>query len=190
MKLIDNILKKSSHPAFAWIVFALTICESIFLFIPPEVFMAPPIVADKKRAIPTVVSASLGSLIGGAIAYLIGLYLFDSVGIWLIENFATMDKFEVAKELFRTNGIFILFITAFTPVPYKLVAICAGFLHFPIFLFLAVSAIFRTSRFALVGFLLWKFQNQANKIVKKYFWPLTLGAIIFAGIGISILYFI
>lgn len=190
MKLIDTILKQSARRGFTWIVFFLTICESIFLFIPPEVFMTPPIVADKKRALPIVIATSLGSLVGGAIAYLIGLWLFDSVGLWLINNFASIDKFEIAKEMFKQNGVFILFITAFTPVPYKMVAIAAGFLHFPIFLFLAVSAIFRTIRFALAGWILWRFQEQANKIVKKYFWPLTLGAIIFAGIGISILSFI
>ena len=190
MKLIDSILKQSAKPGFTWAVFFLTICESIFLFVPPEVFMTPPIVADKKRAIPIVIAAGLGSLIGGAIAYFIGLWLFDSVGIWLINNFATMEKFEIAKELFKTNGIFILFITAFTPVPYKLVAIAAGFLHFPVLIFLIVSAVFRTGRFAIAGWLLWRFQEQANKIVKKYFWPLTLGAIGFAGIGLLFLYFI
>jgi membrane protein YqaA with SNARE-associated domain len=133
-------------------------------------------------------AATIGSIIGGAIAYMIGLWLFDSVGIWLIEHVASMEKFELTKTLFTKYGIMIIILTAVTPIPYKLLAICAGFLGFPALLFLGVSAIFRTGRFAIVGALLWRFQEQANTIVKKYFWPLTAAAILFAGVGILLMF--
>lgn len=187
MKFAEYILKKSEHPAYAWAVFILTICESIFLFVPPEVFMTPPIIANRRRAVPITVAAALGSIVGGAIAYAIGMYLFDSVGIWLIENFASMEKFNIAREMFIRHGLFILFITAVTPVPYKLMAICAGFMGFPAGLFIGVTAIFRTGRFAAVAALLYFFQERANAIVKKYFWPLTVLAIIAAGLGILLM---
>lgn len=187
MKLINKILDKSAEPWYSWVVCAMTICESIFLFIPPEVFMTPAIVADKKRAQPVVLAAALGSIIGGAIAYTIGLWLFDSVGIWLIDNFASIEKFEMTKTLFTKYGILIIIATAVTPIPYKLLAICAGFLQYPILVFLGVSAIFRTGRFAIIGYLLWRFQEQANTIVKKYSWQLTIGAIVFAICGLLII---
>lgn len=190
LKLQDYLLKKSGHPSIVWIVFLLTICESVFLFIPPEVFMTPPIVADKKRALPVVIATSLGSLIGGAISYMIGLWLFDSVGIWLIETFASMEKFQIAQDMFARHGVFIIFLAAFTPVPYKLLAMCAGFLGFSPALFLGISAIFRTLRFSIVGYLLWRFQEMANTIVRKYFWPLTLLAILAAGFGIVMMYWL
>lgn len=184
MKISEYLLARAESKAYTWAVFILTVCESIFLFIPPEVFMTPPIIANKKRAVPVVLAASLGSIVGGIIAYCIGMWLFDSVGIWLINNFASMEKFELAQSLFIKHGIFIIFLTAVTPVPYKLMAICAGFMGFPAVLFLGLSAILRTGRFAIVGYLLWRFQERANAIVKKFFWPLTIGAIIIAGIGI------
>ncbi len=187
MKIINRILDKSEQPWYAWVVFIMTVFESIFLFIPPEVFMTPAIVANKKRAFPVTMAAAIGSVIGGLITYLIGLWLFDTVGIWLIENFATMDKFELTKSLFNAYGILIIVLTAITPVPYKLLALCAGFLHYPLIVFLGVSAIFRTGRFALIGFLLWRFQEQANKIVKKYSWQLTIAAIVFALLGLLII---
>jgi len=187
VKIIHKILDKSSQPWYAWIVFLMTVCESIFLFVPPEVFMTPAIVADKKRARPIVLAAALGSLIGGAIAYLIGLWLFDTVGMWLVENFASIEKFELTKSLFNKYGVLIIIATAVTPIPYKLLALCAGFLKYPILIFLGVSAIFRTGRFALIGFLLWRFQEQANQIVKKYSWQLTTGAVVFALLGLLII---
>jgi len=115
------------------------------------------------------------------------MFLFDSVGIWLIENFATIEKFEMAQQMFIRHGVFIIVLTAVTPIPYKLMAMCAGFMGFPALLFLGVSAIFRTGRFATVATLLYFFQERANAIVKKYFWPLTVFAIIAAGCGIGLM---
>lgn len=188
MKLVEHILKKSESPTYSWIVFFLTICESIFLFVPPEVFMTPAIVASKKRALPITVAASLGSLVGGAIAYMIGMWLYDSVGVWLIETFSNPELIDsTIKPMFSKYGILIIVLTAVTPIPYKLLAIWLGFIGYPILLFLGVSAIFRTGRFAIIGALLYCFQERANTIVKKYFWPLTLGAIIAAGLGIFLI---
>lgn len=188
MKFAEYILKKSESPAYAWIVFFLTICESVFLFVPPEVFMTPPIIANKRRALPITLAAALGSIVGGAIAYMIGAWLYDSVGMWLITTFSNPELIETAiKPMFSRYGILIIVLTAVTPIPYKLLAIWLGFIGYPILLFLGVSAIFRTGRFAIVGYLLWRFQERANAIVKKYFWPLTLGAIIAAGLGICLI---
>lgn len=188
MKFSEFILKKSESPAYSWIVFLLTVCESIFLFIPPEVFMTPPIIANKKRALPITMAAALGSLVGGAIAYMIGMWLYDSVGIWLIETFSNPELIETAiKPMFTKYGILIIVLTAVTPIPYKLLAIWLGFIGYPMWLFLLVSAIFRTGRFAIVGLLLYLFQERANQIVKKYFWPLTIFAIVAAVLGIGLI---
>ncbi|MBD5400988.1 DedA family protein [bacterium] len=187
MKFVESVLKKSEHPAYSWIVFILTVCESIFLFVPPEVFMTPPIIANRRRAIPITIAAALGSLVGGTIAYLIGYMLFDSIGVWLVQNFATMEKFQIAQSMFVKHGLMIIVLAAFTPVPYKLMAICAGFMGFPALLFIGISGIFRTARFATVAALLWRFQDAANTIVKKYFWWITVAAIICAGFGIVLM---
>ena len=187
MKFSEFILKKSESRGYSWLVFFLTICESIFLFIPPEVFMTPPIIANKHRALPITVAASLGSIVGGAIAYMIGLWLYDSVGVWLIETFSNPELIEsTIKPMFTKYGILIIVLTAVTPIPYKLLAIWLGFIGYPMLLFLAVSAIFRTGRFAIIATLLYFFQERANAIVNRYFWPLTIGAIVAAILGIGL----
>ena len=177
MKLINRILEHSSKPWYAWVVFFMTICESIFLFIPPEVFMTPAIVANKKRALSITLSAALGSIVGGAIAYMIGYWLYDIIGTWLVSMFADTSiipdptNHEAVQQtidgLLNKWGVWMIAITAITPIPYKVLAICLGLCHYPILLFLGVSAIFRTVRFATIGFLLWCFQEKANAIIKK-----------------------
>ena len=188
MKFAEYILSKSESRAYSWIVFLLTMCESIFLFIPPEVFMTPPIIANKKRAVPITVAAALGSVVGGAIAYMIGAWLWDSLGLWIINTFSNYELIETAiKPMFSKYGILIIVLTAVTPIPYKLLALWLGFIGYPMWIFLGVSAIFRTGRFATIAALLYFFQERANAIVKKYFWPLTIGAIIAAGLGIGLI---
>lgn len=188
MKFAEYILSKSESRAYSWIVFFLTICESIFLFIPPEVFMTPPIIANKKRALPITIAAALGSIVGGIIAYLIGAWLWDSLGIWIINTFTNPELIDTAiKPMFSKYGILIIVLTAVTPIPYKLLAIWLGFIGYPLWIFVGVSAIFRTGRFAIIATLLYFFQERANAIVKKYFWPITIGAIIAAGLGIGLI---
>ncbi|MDR1826319.1 MAG: VTT domain-containing protein [Rickettsiales bacterium] len=187
MKIQDRLLKIASKPQAVWFVFLLTVCESIFLFIPVEAFIAPAVVANKKNALPVVAAAAIGSLVGGAISYLIGALLFESLGAWLITTFSSPDQFEFAKELFSKHGIFIIFLAAFSPVPYKMMCLAAGFLWYDPALFLGACAAFRTGRFAIAGFLFWRFQEQANRIVRKYFWTLALSAVGAAAAGIFIL---
>ena len=188
MKFAEYILSKSESRVYSWSVSLLTVCESIFLFIPPEVFMTPPIIANKKRAVPITVAAALGSVVGGAIAYMIGAWLWDSLGLWIINTFSNYELIETAiKPMFSKYGILIIVLTAVTPIPYKLLALWLGFIGYPMWIFLGVSAIFRTGRFATIAALLYFFQERANAIVKKYFWPLTIGAIIAAGLGIGLI---
>lgn len=188
MKLSEYILQKSGTKTYTWMVFVMTLLESIFLFIPPEIFMAPAIISDKKRTLPVIIAASLGSLIGGCIVYFIGVWLYDSLGLWLI-NFVSSPAVitNTIEPLFNKYGILIIVLTAVTPVPYKVLGLWLGFINYPLILFLGVSAIFRTGRFALIGYLLYKFQERANSIVKKYFWYLVFGAIAFALIGLLVL---
>lgn len=197
MKLINKILDQSAKPWYAAVVFAMTVCESIFLFIPPEVFMTPAIIAERKRAVSITLAAALGSIVGGAIAYMIGYWLYDAIGTWLIATFANPQIIPDATDhvavqnmidtLLNKWGVWMIAITAVTPIPYKVLAICLGLCHYPIWIFLGVSAIFRTGRFAIVGYLLWRFQGTANTLVKKYSWQLTIGAIVLAMFGLVII---
>lgn len=197
MKLINKILDQSAKPWYTFVVFIMTVCESIFLFVPPEVFMTPAIIAEKKRAVSITLAASLGSIVGGAIAYMIGYWLYDVMGTWIIATFANSQIIPdptnhvavqtMIDELLNKWGIWMIAVTAITPIPYKVLAICLGLCHYPIVLFLGVSAIFRTGRFAIIGFLLWRFQDTANTIVKKYSWQLMIGAIILALFGLIVI---
>lgn len=188
MKIQDYLLKKADSKWVLFIVFFMTLCDSIFLFVPPEVFMTPPIVANKKKAVPVIAAAALGSLVGAIIAYMIGAWLFDTVGQWIINTFSSQEQFLIAKDMFVRHGMMIILIVSFTPVPYKLLTLSAGFIGFNPVLYLGLTAVGRTLRFGVAGFLLWKFQEKANEITRKYFWWLLLGAIAAACAGLFLMW--
>lgn len=188
MKLQEYLLKKADSVGALWLVFFGTLCDSVFLFIPPEVYMTPPIVANKKRAVPAVVMASIGSLVGTVIAYMIGMWLYDSVGHWIINNFSSPQQFEIARGMFVRHGMLIILIATFTPMPFKILTICAGFIGFSPLMYFGFTTITRTLRFMIIGWLLWKFQEKSNQIIRKYFWPLVFGTIVFTSLGLIIMF--
>lgn len=190
MKIINKILNKANSKFYSFIIFIMTVCESIFLFIPPEIFITPAIISNKKRTFSAFLSASLGSIVGGTIAYFIGCFLFDNIGVHIINFVSTMEKFQNVQYLFNKYGVLLLIASAITPIPYKLLSICAGFMNYNFVLFILISGIFRTLRFAIYSFILWKFQEKANFIIKKYFWHLIFTSIFICIIGMLLIFII
>jgi membrane protein YqaA with SNARE-associated domain len=70
--------------------------------------------------------------------------------------------------MFETYGIIFLFISAFTPIPYKVFTISAGVLSYNIFLFILISIIGRSARFFLVSFICKKYGEHIVRILNKY----------------------
>ena len=61
----------------------------------------------------------------------------------------------------------LLAIAGFTPVPFKLLTITSGFVHFNIFYFILVSILTRGSRFFLIAFLIGNFGPAMKKVIEK-----------------------
>ena len=61
----------------------------------------------------------------------------------------------------------LLAIAGFTPVPFKLLTITSGFVHFNLVYFLIVSILTRGSRFFIIAFLIGNFGPTMKKIIEK-----------------------
>ena len=83
-------------------------------------------------------------------------------------QFNKYDQYILAKSMFETYGIIFLFISAFTPIPYKVFTVSAVVLSYNIFLFIFISAIGRSARFFLVSFICKKYGKHIIRIVNKY----------------------
>ena len=169
--LIDSCGSKSSIMYLR----ILSFFESIFFPIPTDALLAPMVLSKKHNWVNITIIASIWSVLGGIVGYYLGLYLFEFIEPYL-HQFNRHDDFISAKSLFEIYGIIFLFISAFTPIPYKVFTISAGVMSYNVFLFILISIIGRSARFFLVAFICNKYGESILKLINKY---LLLLAIIF-----------
>lgn len=160
---------RQSEGRFAWgVMAAIAFAESSFLPLPPDLMLVPMTLANRKRAFVLAAWCTFWSVTGGILGYIIGSWLYDSVGQWLINAYgmgADMDAFRVA---YKHWGPWIVLIQGLTPIPYKLLTISSGFagLNFPFFLLL--SAITRGTRFFGEATLLYFFGAKVKEYLDRY----------------------
>lgn len=166
-KLYLWLLEKSKSKKAPWYLALVSFTESSVSFIPPDPILVPMIVADKTRAWRLAFLTTITSVLGGVVGYAIGFYLFEKVGLPILETYNLTSKVEPFQELFHKWGFWAIVIKAFTPIPFKLVTITAGALKFNFWSFLTASTISRAIRFYLEAFIVWKFGARMNEVIQE-----------------------
>ena len=146
-RLYDLVLSWAAHPKAPRYLGALSFAESSFFPIPPDVMLAPMVLAQRHRAWFFAALTTLWSVLGGVAGYLIGMFLFGLVAEPIIQFYDAQAAFDSAREQFQKHGIWIVFLAGFTPIPYKLFTISAGLAAMSLMSFVAASLIGRGDRF-------------------------------------------
>ena len=159
--------KKYAKPLLAFEAFI----ESSFFPIPPDVMIIPMVVAKKNEFFRIALIATIFSVLGALFGYFIGYVFFNEVGIKIFEIYGYEDP-NFLKEKFSTKGGFvswlgILFTAGFTPLPFKLLTISSGFIHFNIISFIIICIITRGLRFFLVSFLTYRYGEKFGPFLEK-----------------------
>ena len=99
------------------------------------------------------------------------------------------------KEKFSTEGgltawLGILFTAGFTPLPFKLLTISSGIIHFNLFFFIFICIFTRGLRFFLVAYLAYKFGNKIGPFLEKEGakWSIVIASIIILVVAAIYLY--
>ena len=133
--------------------------------------LIPMIIAKRNQFLKISSIAIIFSVLGAMVGYLIGYTFFNEVGIKIFEIFgaenANIFKQKLASETGLLSGIIILFIAGFTPLPFKIITISAGFVHFNIFFFIIICLLARGLRFLLVGYLTYKYGMGIGPFLEK-----------------------
>jgi len=170
-KLYDKCIQwagyKYAKPLLAFEAFI----ESSFFPIPPDVMIVPMVVSKKNEFIKIALIATIFSVLGALFGYFIGYVFFNEIGIKIFEIYGYEDP-NFLKEKFSTKGGFaswlgILFTAGFTPLPFKLLTISSGFIHFNIFFFIFICIVTRGLRFFLVAFLTYKYGESFGPFLEK-----------------------
>jgi membrane protein YqaA with SNARE-associated domain len=124
------------------------------------------------------------SVAGGVLGYLIGAWLYDSVGLWLISLYGYGNKVEAFRAAYAEWGGWIILLKGLTPIPYKIVTIASGFAGYNLLLFVLLSIVARGMRFYAVAFVLNRYGDQARTILEERlgFWVTIFAVVLVAGI--------
>ena len=181
-KLYDWVMAKARSPKAPQALFWVSFAESSFFPIPPDVMLVPMVLADRSKAWWYATIATVASVLGGIAGYMIGYFLIDTVGRWIIDLYGLATKFETFKETFNTYGVWILIIKGMTPIPYKLLTITAGVTQMAIVPFVIASIIARSMRFFLVAALLYWFGPPIRDFIEhRLMLVTTVGAVLLIG---------
>ncbi len=189
-KCIDWAGRKYANFALAIVSFI----ESSFFPIPPDVMIVPMVIAKKQHFIKIALIATIFSVLGGLFGYLIGYIFFNEIGFKIFQ-FYGFENVNILKEMFSTKeGMFswfgLLFIAGFTPLPFKILTITSGFIHYNIFVFILTCVFTRGLRFLLVAFLTNKFGSKIGPFLERKSGKLTFiiaGVVIFLCAGVYFL---
>lgn len=166
----DAVLEKHRHvhwmrsPHAQLSLGLISFSESLFAPIITDPFLVAIILTDRLRWIRYTVITIISSVAGGFAAFILGAVFFEVFGVWLLQTFSLYDLFIESTQNISGAGFWFVFLGALTPIPYKLVALAAGFAGVPIWSFLLASLIGRTLRFAITGYLTYMFGSMALQL--------------------------
>lgn len=178
-------LAESRHAT--WALGAIAFAESSFFPVPPDVILAPMTVARPQKAWLYAIVCTIGSVLGGVVGYLIGYLLFDTVGQWLISVYGYAAKMEALKAFYDEWGALFILVKGLTPIPYKLVTIVSGVLHYNFLLFVALSLVTRGARFFILAALLNRYGDTIKVYLERHFglFMIILAAIVVGGFWLA-----
>ena len=170
---INLLIEKAKHNAEKSladkILGFISIIESIIFPIPVDPFLAGLTLAAPKKAFKFALFCTIGSVIGGVIGWLLGYFVGPSIeNILLNVPWFTEEKFKAVKLAYNENGMLIIFLGAFTPLPYKIITVTSGMAGINIFGFILMSLVGRGIRFFVVAHLVKFFGMPALLFLQKH----------------------
>lgn len=165
--LYDWTLRLAAHRHAIRSLAVISFCESSFFPIPPDVMVVPMVLARREQAYLIATVCTVSSVLGGMLGYAIGMFLYDSVGQWLISVYGMGDGIESFRATYREWGGWIILIKGFTPIPFKLVTIASGIAAFSFPVFVAASVVTRGARFFLIAWLLKRYGAPMQEFIER-----------------------
>lgn len=173
-KLYDWALSWANKKYSSAALFILAFAESSFFPVPPDVLQIALSVSKPKKSFFYALISSIGSVLGGILGYFIGLFLFDTIGRVIINTLGYQTQFDAVGTLYKSYAFLAILVSAFTPIPYKVFTIAAGFWQVGLLPLIAASTIGRSARFFIVATLFYFFGPRVKEFIDKYFNLLTV----------------
>lgn len=179
--LYEVCIKLAKHRNAPIFLCVNSFIESVFWPIPPDVMLAPMCLAKRSRALHFAALTTGFSVLGAICGYYLGYFIYDPYIADFIAWLNYTDAMETVRSWYTQEyGILMIFIGAFTPVPYKVIAVTSGLVAaesmastgsvgmITILNFVLVSLVGRGMRFFLeAGIIMWGGERM-EKALRRY----------------------
>jgi membrane protein YqaA with SNARE-associated domain len=164
-------LKLAGHKSSKFFLGVISFIESFIFPIPPDVLIIPMTIAKRHDWLKISIIAPIFSVLGACFGYFIGYVFFNEIGVKIFELYG-VDNTSFLKDKVSSEGgvvawMTLLAIAGFSPVPFKLLTITSGFVHFNFLYFIIISFLTRGLRFFLIAFLIGNFGPTMKKLIEK-----------------------
>jgi len=156
----------------------LAFTEPIFVPIPADILLVALCLGEPKRSIKYGLICSLFSIIGGTVAFSLGLAFGAHRLITIFDIVGFGSKAQLALDLYAKYDFWAIAISALTPVPYMLFSWLGGIAKISLTKFIAISIVFRTMRFGSEALIFYLFGERAKTFIDKYFNLATVVAVV------------
>ncbi len=169
-KLYDKCVEWAGYRYAKQILAVEAFIESSFFPIPPDVMIIPMVISKRNQFIQIALIATIFSVLGALFGYYIG-YSLNEVAVRIFEFYGYeysndfKDKFTIGGGFFAWIGILIT--AGFTPLPFKLLTISSGIIHFNLISFIFICIITRGLRFFIVAYLSYRFGEKIGPFLEK-----------------------
>ena len=161
----------AAHKRAKSILGFISFIESFIFPLPPDLLIIPMTIAKMNDWFKIALIATIGSVLGACFGYFIGYIFFNEIGIPIFELYGINNTSFLEEKISQGRGIIawasFLAIAAFTPIPFKLLTITSGFLHFNLIFFILICFLVRGFRFFLISILIGKFGPKIKLLIEK-----------------------
>jgi membrane protein YqaA with SNARE-associated domain len=182
--LYDRVMRLSGSRHAGLALFVVAFAESSFFPVPPDVMLAPMVLARPERWRRNAFICTLGSVIGGVLGWTIG-YALEPVGHWILAMTGHAGGEAALRAGFAKWGVLVILGQGLLPVPYKLVTITTGLAHFPLWELVLASCATRSVRFFGVAFLVRRFGPALLPVIERRLLMATSIVVVLAAVAFA-----
>lgn len=165
--------------------------ENVFFPIPAEILYIPMVAVHPKKAYHYALIATICSVLGGILSWLIGHFAYHSLAEPILAFYNTHESFQALKNRITLDFlVLLLFMSGFSHIPpIKIVTILSGAMGVHLWIFVPVYTLARGIRFYLLAWLIRRFGPQVMRFFSLHSrWLLFIGCLIALGLLVFFAY--
>ena len=177
--------KATSSKSPLWI--GLLFFLELFLLIPLDAVLMFFCLQNPRKTFLYIGIAALMSTISGIMGYLLGHFLWDLIGSYVVPNLISQSFFERLSNQLQSHTSWAVFFGSLFPFPLKAISLTAGAFHLSLAGFISGLLAARLLRFTFLGAILLFWGEKAKIFLDRHFHHLSL--IIGVKIAAAVLFF-